>query len=201
MAPTAVLFDVGNVIVRWDPRTLYAKIFSDAEERERFLAEVCTMDWHAEHDRGVPFRVNADRLVARHPAYEAEIRAWRDRWDEMFSGPIPETESVMRDLHARGVPMFALTNMPLEAWPGVQAMSPVFGLFQDAVVSAVEGVIKPDHRAFEIACERAGRAPSELFFVDDNAANIAAAEAMGFPCLLFRDPAELRPALERAGLL
>ena len=199
--PSAVLFDVGNVIVRWDPRTLYSKIFPDPVERDAFLGEVCTMAWHTEHDRGRPFAQGADLLVAEHPRHEAAIRAWRGRWDEMFSGAIAETEAVLRDLHARGVPIHGLTNMSPEVWPGVQAMSDVFALFDTVVVSGDEGLIKPDAAIFALACARTGLAPGDLLFVDDNADNIAAAQRLGFPVHRFEDPAALRPALEAAGLL
>ncbi len=198
---TAVLFDVGNVIVRWDPRRLYSRIFPDLAERDRFLAEVCTMDWHAAHDRGVTMAENAAALIARHPHHSEPIGAWSSRWDEMFDGVIPETISVIEDLHARGVPLYALTNMPAEKADGVFAMHPAFGHFRDIVVSAVERVIKPDARAFEIACERSGRRPEALVFIDDSPVNIAAAQALGFDAILFDDPASLRPQLESRGLL
>jgi 2-haloacid dehalogenase/putative hydrolase of the HAD superfamily len=201
VGPRAVLFDVGNVVVRWNPRTLYSKIFADPAERERFLAEVCTMAWHAEHDRGVPMAENAARLIVRHPQYADAIRAWEARWDEMFSGPIPETVAAIEALHARGAPLFGLTNMPAEKAAGCFAMSPAFEHFRDIVVSAHERVIKPDPRAFEIACERAGMAPAELLFVDDSPANIEAAHRLGFDVHLFEDPAALRPTLESRGLL
>ena len=199
--PRAVLFDVGNVMVRWNPRTLYSKIFPDPAECDRFLTEVCTMAWHVEHDRGVPMADNAIPLIARHPHYEQAIRAWDARFDEMIEGVIPQTIAVMDDLHARGVAMYGLTNMPAEKWPMVQALSPAFGLFRDVVVSAHEGVVKPDARAFQIACERSGLDPAELFFIDDSPANIEAAHRMGFYVHLFDDPAGLRPALESRGLL
>lgn len=199
--PCAVLFDVGNVVVRWDPRTLYSKIFPDPAERDAFLGEVCTMAWHTEHDRGRPFALGADLLVAEHPEHEAAIRAWRGRWDEMFSGAIPETEAALRALHARGAPIHGLTNMSPEVWPGVQAMSEVFALFDTVVVSGDEGLVKPDPAIFALACARTGLEPADLLFVDDNADNIAAAAALGFPTHRFDDPAALRPALEAAGLL
>jgi 2-haloacid dehalogenase/putative hydrolase of the HAD superfamily len=200
-APSAVLFDVGNVIVRWDPRTLYSKIFPNPLERDRFLAEVCTMAWHGEHDRGLPMAESIAALSARHPGHAEAIRAWDRRWEEMFSGPIPETEAAIEALHARGVPLYALTNMPAEKAAGCFAMSPSIARFRDIVVSSHERVMKPDPRAFEIACERAGLAPEKLLFVDDNAANVEAAHRLGFDVHLFDDPAALRPALESRGLL
>jgi len=199
--PRAMLWDVGNVIVRWNPRTLFAKIFREPAELDGFLSHVCTMDWHGETDRGLSFADNIARLVPLHPHYADQIAAWWDRWPEMFSGAIAETESVMDDLAARGVPQFGLTNMSLEAWPGVQAMSPVFRHFQDVIVSAEEGTIKPERRIYEIALERTGLEPADLLFVDDNAANIAAAAAMGFHTHQFLDPATLRPMIQAHGLL
>ena len=201
MIVRGVLWDVGNVIVRWDPRTLYAKIFPNPDERDRFLAEVCTMDWHGEHDRGRPFDESVAELTAQHPQYAEAIAAWRDRWWEMFSGAIPETEAAIEALHGRGVPQFGLTNMSLETWDGTRAMSPAFGRLTDVVVSASERCIKPDPRIFEIAQSRAGMAAGELLFVDDSAANIEAARGLGFAVHHFVEPAALRPALEAHGLL
>ncbi len=200
-SPKAVLFDVGNVVVRWDPRTLYSKIFPDPAERDRFLAEVCTMPWHVQHDAGVSWNETIPALIAQHPEHAEAIAAWRDRWAEMFSGAIPETEAAIEALHARGVPLYGLTNMSVEAWPGVRAMSPVFGRFRDTVVSGAEGLIKPDARIFKLACDRAGLQPSDLLFVDDTIWNIEAARALGFHVHHFTDPAALRPDLMRHGLL
>ncbi len=103
-APKAVVWDFGNVVVRWDARTLYSKIFPDPAERDRFLAEVCTIDWHIETDRGVSFADNCAALAERHPEHHDAIWAWKDRWWEMFSGAIPETEAAIEALDARGVP-------------------------------------------------------------------------------------------------
>ena len=199
--PRALLWDVGNVIVRWDPRTLYAKIFKEPALLDRFLSHVGTLDWHAATDRGVTFADNIAALSAEHPDQAEPIAAWWGRWDEMFSGTIPETESVIEDLAARGVPQFGLTNMSTESWPGVQAMSPAFRHFQDTVVSAVERVIKPEPRIYQIVLERTGLEPADLLFVDDSAANIAAADALGFHTHHFTDPAELRSVIEKHGLL
>jgi 2-haloacid dehalogenase/putative hydrolase of the HAD superfamily len=201
-SPRAVLWDVGNVIVRWDPRALYAKIFKEPADIDRFLSHVCTLDWHVEHDKGVDFAENAARLIARFPEHEAEIRAWDQRFDEMLSGPIPETAAVIEALAARDVPQFALTNMPQSKWPGVQAVSPAhFGLFRDAIVSGDEQVIKPHRRIYEIVLARTGLSAGDLLFIDDSAANIAAADALGFHTHHFTDPARLRGVVEAHGLI
>ncbi|MDB5457126.1 MAG: HAD-superfamily hydrolase, subfamily variant 3 [Caulobacter sp.] len=199
--PRALLWDVGNVIVRWDPRTLYSKIFQEPVARDRFLSSVCTMDWHGATDRGVSFADNIDRLTVQHPHYAAEIAAWWDRWPEMFSGPIGETEATMDALAARGVPQHGLTNMSTETWPMVQAMSPAFRHLGEVVVSGVERVMKPEPRIYQLVLERTGLAASDLLFVDDSAANIAAAAALGFHVHHFVDPAALRPAIAAHGLL
>jgi 2-haloacid dehalogenase/putative hydrolase of the HAD superfamily len=158
-APRGVLWDVGNVIVGWSPRRLYETIFREPAACDRFLSSVCTLDWHIEHDRGVSFRDNAAPLIARHPELEAEIRLWGERFLDMVGPVFAETEAAIHALAARGVPQFGLTNMPSEAWSGVQALSPAFGHFRDTVVSGDEGLVKPDPAIFRLAAERAGMAP------------------------------------------
>ncbi|HEY2662200.1 MAG TPA: HAD family phosphatase [Caulobacteraceae bacterium] len=199
--PTGVLWDVGNVIVRWDPRTLYSKIFPDPAQRDWFLAEVCTQAWHIEHDRGRPMAEGIAALSAQFPGHAPAIAAWKDRWPEMFSGPIPETVQAIEGLAARGVPMFGLTNMSAETAANTFAMDPAFGHLRQIVVSGEVGLIKPDPRFFALALERIGQPAGSLLFVDDNADNIAAATALGFATHLFDDPVALAPALKGFGLL
>ena len=201
MSVVGVLFDVGNVIVRWDPARLYKKIFADPAECAHFLAEVCTMAWHTDHDRGVAMAENAQTLIAKHPHYHAAIEAWSQRWDEMFDGCIPQTVKAIETLHRNGVPLFALTNMPSEKAAEVWTMSPVFDHFIDIVISGDEGLVKPDPQIYALACRRSGLAPHQLLFVDDSAANIVAAQALGFATHLFHDPDALAPALAAHGLL
>jgi FMN phosphatase YigB (HAD superfamily) len=199
--PKAVVWDFGNVIVRWDPRTLYSKVFPDAVERERFLTQVCTPDWHLAHDRGISFAENRAPLIAAFPHYEAEILAWERRWGEMFTGAIPETEAAIHALAERGVPQFGLSNISHETLASTKAISPAFVHLQDVVASGEVKLMKPDAAIFRLACERFGYAPQDLLFVDDGAKNIAAARAEGFDVHHFADPAALRPALEARGLL
>jgi 2-haloacid dehalogenase/putative hydrolase of the HAD superfamily len=201
VAIKAVVFDVGNVIVRWDPRTLYSKIFPDLAERDWFLANVCTMAWHARHDDGVSFADNRAPLLERFPEHEAAIHAWEARWWEMFSGPIPETEAAIEALAARGVPMLGLTNMPASVAERTFAMSPAFGRLNHIVVSGEVGLCKPDPRIFALTAERAGLAPSELLLVDDSATNTDAAATCGYDVHRFDDPTALAPALKARGLL
>lgn len=201
MRPKAVVWDFGNVIVRWNPRTLYQKIFPDPVECDRFLADVCTMAWHAPTDCGVTFADNCARLVAVHPHHEEHIWAWHRRWDEMFSGPIAETEGAIEGLHARGVPQYGLSNISHETLESTLAMSPAFARLSGVIASGLEGVMKPEPAIFRLTCERFGLAPGEMLFVDDSARNIEAARAVGFDTHHFTDPQALRPALEARGLL
>ena len=200
-APRGVLWDVGNVIVGWSPRRLYEQIFQEPAACDRFLSSVCTLGWHIAHDRGVSFADNAAPLIARHPEHEVEIRLWGDRFIDMVGPVFAESEAAIHALAARGVPQFGLTNMPSEGWPGVQALSAAFGHFRDTVVSGDEGLIKPDPAIFRLAAQRAGMAPDELLFIDDSAANIAAAADLGFHVHRFEDPAHLNPLLVSHGLL
>jgi 2-haloacid dehalogenase/putative hydrolase of the HAD superfamily len=201
VAPRGILWDFGNVIVRWNPRTLYSKIFPDPVECDRFLSDVCTMAWHAPTDCGVTFADNCAALAAKHPHHEDHIWAWHRRWGEMFSGAIPETEAAIEALHARGLPQYGLSNISHETLDSTLAMSPAFGRLSGVIASGLEGVMKPDPAIFHLASERMGLAPVDLLFVDDSPTNIAAAQALGFDTLHFTDPAALRPALEARGLL
>ena len=197
----AVIWDVGNVMVRWSPRTLYSQIFPDPAECDRFLNDVCTMAWHGATDRGVTFADNIAALTARHPGYADQIAAWQTRWWDMFSGPIPETEAAIEALHHQGVRQYVLSNMSHETFDGTFAMSPAFGRIADQVISGREGVMKPDPAIFRLACARFGGAPGDFLFVDDGLHNVEAARAAGFHVHHFTDPAALRPALEGFGLL
>jgi 2-haloacid dehalogenase/putative hydrolase of the HAD superfamily len=199
--PQCVIWDVGNVIVRWDPRALYSKIFVDPRECDRFLSEICTMAWHSPTDCGVSFADNCAALSARHPEHTDAIWAWKDRWSEMFSGPIPETEAAIEALHQRGLPQYALSNMSHETEADTFAMSPAFGRLAGRIVSGREGVMKPDAAIFRLVCERFDLTPGDTLFIDDSAANIAAARALGFKVCHFTDPNVLWPTLEGFGLL
>jgi HAD superfamily hydrolase (TIGR01509 family) len=199
--PKAVIWDVGNVIVRWDPRTLYDKSIADAARRELFLTAVCTMDWHIAHDLGVTFADNRAPLLAQHPDFTEEILDWERRWPEMFSGAIPETEAAIEALAARGVPQFGLSNMSHEVLGQITAISPAFRHLGDIVISAETAIMKPDPRIYAQACQRFGVAPAEALFIDDSAKNVGGAQALGFHVHHFTDPAALRPALEALRLL
>lgn len=198
--PRAVLFDLGGVLVDWDPRRLYRKLLSDEAEVERFLAEVCTMDWHGAHDAGTPMADNAPALIARFPHYEAEILAWNARWPEMFDGEIDGVAAVIERLDDAQIPVYALSNLPAEKWGHIQETYPVTRRFRDVIVSGEEGVKKPDRRIFDITAQRLGVAPGDVVFFDDLQTNVDAACAYGFDAVLFESAAGMRNALSARGL-
>lgn len=202
MTARIALFDLGRVVLDWEPARLYSRLLPNAEERGRFLSEICTMAWHTRHDAGVSFADNAPPLIAQHPEYEAEIRAWGRCWMEMFDGYIDGTPDLIARLGARGVPLYALTNMPSETWPLMQQHFPVVNQFADVVVSGDIGLVKPDPAIFRHTLGVLGQpAASEVFFIDDSEKNIAAADALGFRTHLFRSAGGLEAALLAEGLL
>jgi len=201
MTIKAVLFDVGNVIITWHPENLYRKLIPDPERRRYFLETVVPMTWHMNHDAGVTFAENRKERLLAHPEFAAEIIAFDERFEEMLGDLVPETIAVIEELHAKTVPMYALTNMPQEKAAMVFSKSPVFTWFKDIVVSGDEKIMKPDPAIFDLTVRRLGVRPEEIFFTDDSTDNIAAARAAGFATHLFDDPKTLRPALIDAGVL
>ena len=196
----AVLWDLGNTLVDWDPRRLYAKLLPDESAVDEFLGGVCTMDWHGAHDRGASMAENRRGLVAAHPDKADLIRAWDERWDEMFDGWVAGMDALFAELDAAGVAQYALSNLPAEKWSPLLAMYPALERLRETVVSGAEGVAKPDRRIYAITAERIGHRPEETVFIDDKPANVAAAAEAGFPGLVFTDAATTRAALRKAGL-
>lgn len=197
----AVVFDIGRVLFEWQLGALFAKLIDDPEELDWFLANVVTEEWHFEHDRG---RALADMLperIALFPQYEAHIRAYATRFNETVPGPVAGSHALVERLAASGVPLFCLTNFGDEFFAGFRPTQPIFDLFEDIVVSGVEKIAKPEARIYQIVEERSGRSGAQLFFTDDNPANIAAAKARGWDAHLFTDAKSLEAQLLAAGLL
>jgi 2-haloacid dehalogenase len=201
MATDAVVFDLGGVLIDWDPRLLYRKLLADEAAVEEFLATVCTPEWNAEQDRGRPFAEAVAELVERHPAHAAAITAYHERWTEMLGGEIPGTVAVLAELRAAGVPLYALSNWSAETFRLTRGRFPFLEWFDGLVVSGEEGVTKPDRRVFELLIERFGLVPAATLFVDDSAANVTAARDLGLDAVRFRDAAGLRRDLAARGLL
>jgi 2-haloacid dehalogenase len=199
--PTAVVFDIGRVLFDWNLRFLFEKLIDEPEQLDRFLAHVVTEEWHFQNDAGRPLAEMMPELKGRFPRHASLIDAYAARFNETIDRPIESSHALVRRLHAAGVPLFALTNFGAEFFAGFRPTEPIFDLFEDIVVSGEECVAKPDPAIFAIAEKRFGRAPGELFFTDDNPANVGAAQARGWHAHLFDDAAGLERELTRAGLL
>jgi 2-haloacid dehalogenase len=199
--PSAVVFDIGGVLIDWDPRHLYRKLLPDEQAVERFLAEVCTVEWNAEQDRGRPWADAVAELSARFPEHAALIAAYHERWDETVAGPIEETVEVLRRLGERGVPRYALTNFSVEKLRLARRRFGFLNWFDGAVVSGEEGVVKPDPRIYRILLDRFRLDPSATVYLDDVAVNVEAARAVGMIALHVTGPAQLRADLRELGLL
>ncbi len=197
----AVLFDVGNVLITWHPENLFRKVISDDARRAFFLENVVPMDWHNNHDGGMSFAENRKAPLARYPEFASEIMAFDERFGEMLGEPVAETLAVVKDLHAGGMPLYALTNMPEEKADLVFSRIPVMRHFRDIVVSGVEKIMKPGPEIYDLTLRRIGLPAEAIFFTDDSPANIATAKAKGFVTHLFDRPETLRPALVAAGAL
>jgi 2-haloacid dehalogenase len=197
----AVVFDIGGVLLDWNPRYLYRRLFDDEGEMERFLAEVCTMEWHAAHDRGVPFSRSSAELAAAHPEHAELIAAWGARSEEMVAGELTEVVALLAALKRAGVPCYALTNMEAETFPLRRDRYGFFGWFDGVVVSAYERIAKPDPEIFVRLLGRFGLCAQRTVLIDDSAANVEAARGVGMQAVQFRSAAQLRAWLTAAGLL
>jgi 2-haloacid dehalogenase len=197
----AVIFDIGRVLIRWDPRHLYEKLINDPEELDWFLDEVVNLEWHHEHDRGLPFAASLAQKAMEYPDYRDLIYAYRERWDETIPGEIEGAVDILQKLHGRGVPLFALTNYSAETFPELEAEFGWIKCFREIVISGCEGLVKPEMAIFHLAKERFGLKDGEALFVDDRLDNIKSGAAAGFIGHHFTDAEKLEADLKVRGLL
>lgn len=196
-----VVFDLGNVLLHWDPRHLYRKIFDDEQEMEWFLREVCHPDWNLEQDRGRSFADAVAEATARHPDYADEIAAYHHRWHETLPHAIAGTVEILEELNARATPLYAITNWSGEKFHETRPRFPFLAHFRDIVVSGDERMIKPDAGIYRLLLDRNGLAAPTCLFVDDNAHNVDGARAVGMQGHHFVSPKSLRADLAARGLL
>ena len=197
----AVVFDVGGVLLDWNPRHLYRKLFADEAEMEWFLAEVCSPAWHAPHDRGVSTAASCAELVSRHPELSELIWAWSSRSEEMIGGVDAGSVEVLSAVRATGLPCYALTNMEAETYPLRLERFPFLGWFDGTVVSGREGVAKPEPAIFRRLLDRFGLTPNTTLMIDDTKENLETASKLGIQTALFRSSRQLRAELEAVGVL
>ncbi len=196
-----VVFDIGNVLLRWDRRNLFRKRFEDEARMERFLSTALSMDFVSHTDIAPDFAGAVAARATAFPEFADELRLFHERWIETIGGPIEENVALLRRLKAAGRPVHALSNFAAETFALVEEQYDFLGAFDTRVISGHVGVVKPDLRIYEILFERAGRRPSELLFIDDSAANVRASEAAGMPAIHYRAGVDLESELIARGAL
>jgi 2-haloacid dehalogenase len=196
-----IVFDLGMVLIQWDPRHLYRKVFADDARMEWFLANVCTNDWNLAQDGGRSFDDGVAEATSRHPEYAAEIAMYRDRWMEMVPGAINGSVAILEELHHKGVPLYAITNWNGATFRATRNRFDFLNLFRDIVVSGDEKIIKPDPAIFHLLAQRNGIELTDSLFIDDSMKNIEGCEAVGMKGHHFTTPESLRAALVTLGVL
>jgi len=194
-SPSIVVFDVGNVLIHWDPRRLYRQLFDDPAKVEWFLAHVCHSAWNLELDRGRAYGEAIAERIAMFPEYAAEIRAYDEHWDEMVAGAVEGSVTLLERLRAAGVPLYAITNFSRTKFDHATKRFPFLLKFDGIIVSADEALVKPDPAIFELFLKRFGLSAPDCLFIDDSAANVESARKLGMAAHHFRDSETLETAL------
>ncbi|MBT1701211.1 HAD family phosphatase [Fulvivirgaceae bacterium PWU4] len=197
-----VIFDLGGVLIDWNPRYLYRKILKDEEQVNWFLQNICTSEWNDEQDAGRSFEEATRELIRKHPGWEEAITAWYGRWQETISGPIQETVEILEAIKkSNGYRLYALTNWSAETFPWALDNFKFLHWFEGIVVSGVEKTRKPFPEFYQILFDRYKIDPSKAIFIDDNIKNIEGARKIGLPAIQFQNPQQLRAHLTQIGLL
>lgn len=199
--PDTVIFDLGGVLIDWNPRHLYRPLFNDDAAMERFLAEVCSPDWNEQQDAGRPWNEAIALLLAKFPKQASLIHAYRERWEEMLGGPLHDTVEILGALRERDIPLYALTNWSHDTFAIARRRYAFLQWFKDIVVSGTEHLIKPDPAIFQLLLKRSGIDPARAVYIDDTLRHVEAARSLGMRALLFRDAASLQRELSSLGLL
>lgn len=190
---TTIVFDLGGVLIDWNPRYLYRDIFdNDEEAMELFLEKICTSEWNEKQDAGRSLKEATALLTDDHPLWEKEIRAFYDQWEKMLRGPIESTVKILDFLvKQKKYKLYALTNWSSETWPVAWDLFPFLGWFEGILVSGREELAKPDPKIYALLYERFHIIPSKALFIDDNLRNIDAGIASGMFGKHFTSPEEL----------
>ena len=195
-----VVFDIGGVLIDWNPRHLFRKVFENEEEMEWFLANVCTYEWNLQQDGGKLFSVATAELQKKYPEYSDKIGLYYGRWEEMLDGEIKGTVEIFQRLKSAGMPLYALSNWSHEAFPVAYGKYDFMKEFDGLVVSGYEKLLKPDHAIYRVLMQRYKVNPEEAVYIDDNKPNADAAAGLGFHAIHFTSPEQLRTELRSLGL-
>ena len=196
----SVLFDLGNVLIRWDPRSHYRDRFASVEDMEHFLAEVTPPAWNHEMDLGKSFAQAIAERTALYPQHAELLGEWKSQWERMLGDAIDESVTLLADVREAGYRIAALTNWSAETYPVARERFPFLGWFEDVVISGVEGIAKPDPAMFALVLQRTGFAAERTVFIDDNLPNVEGARAAGMHTIHFTSPQQCREALRLLGL-
>lgn len=201
--PHTIIFDIGNVLIGWNPLRLYNQVFATPEEAEWFVQNITHLDWNEEQDRGRPIAEATELLVAEHPEWEREIRMYYDRWTEHFSGAIPGTVAILRELHAAGNQrLLALTNWSAELFPWARENFDFLQLFEAIMVSGEVRMKKPNPDIYLHLAETYKLGDfSGCLFIDDSERNVTTARELGLAAIRFTGAEDLRRELEAQGIL
>ena len=199
---TTIIFDLGGVLIDWNPRYVYRSIFDTEEKIDWFFENICTNEWNENQDAGRSLKEATEELVAKHPEYENEIRAYYDRWEEMLGGPIAETVEILRSLkETEKYKIYALTNWSAETFPVALQRYDFLQWFDGIVMSGEEKTRKPFPEIYQLLLDRFKINSSEAIFIDDSLRNIKGAEAIGITGIHFQSPQQLLQDLKQAQIL
>lgn len=197
-----VVFDLGGVLIEWDPRFVYRTIFKTEKEINWFFENICTSDWNENQDAGYPIAKATEERVLLFPEWEHQIRAFYGRWEEMLRGPIHASVELFKKLRSDPeLNIYALTNWSAETFPIALRRFDFLHWFDGRLVSGEEGTRKPFPEFYNLLSERFGVKPDEALFIDDNKRNIESAEQLGFTCIHFQNPEQLAEELKQLGLI
>jgi len=196
-----LIFDLGGVLIDWDPRYLYEKLIPDKSEMDFFLAEICSPEWNAQMDRGKSFQDAVDELAIVYPKYSSQIQAYYSRWGEMIIGTIPGTVKILERLRGAGYPLVALSNWSAETYPKVTKRFALLSWFGTLVISGEVGLIKPDPEIYHYLLKKINREAKDCIFIDDSKQNVRTAEELGFISIHFSSPEGLEENLEELNIL
>jgi 2-haloacid dehalogenase len=195
-----VVFDIGGVLLDWNPNYLYAELIPDEEQRRHFLTAITTPDWNMQQDAGRPWAEAVEELSALHPEHAEWIAAYDTGWLKMVKGLLTDTVELLTELQALGVPTYALTNFSGEKWAVAKEAFPVLDSFTGEIVSGHEQVVKPDEKIYRVLVDRFSLDASRTFFTDDVQRNVDGARSAGLDAELFTSAADLRTQLRNRGI-
>jgi len=196
-----IVFDLGGVLVDWNPRYLYRSVFNDDAKMNHFLSNICTGNWNELQDAGRSIQEATDVLVGHFPEYEIYIRMFYAEWQKMLNGPIDGTVDILKILKKQEYRILALTNWSAETFPIALGIFDFLHWFEDVLVSGKEKLIKPDPAIFNLLIKRYALNPAQTIFIDDNIKNVATAKEVGLDAIHFTDPQILRMQLNERGII